>query len=528
VTRGLAVLLGALALAAPPAPQTAGQRWHGHARDILARRQQPNRRSTGDIGRLDDAAFRIRAAEIAREIAADLADPSLRPGQKIPAVEGLRFIGPLAAGVSGALAGALATHEEGAPQRIAYFCQVTRALEAVAPRDPVVIRALADALMREAPRRKEAAHTCGCALQALAAAGPAAAPIAGPVLQQLAQYPFPTNPSGQLGRTIEALGVAGAMTSGLIARAMDERSGLTDRATQLRALGKAYPTLEPAARSQVLEAALTLLLHKQVEIRAAAAEALAPAGAPALDALAAALEDPHYFVRQAAARALAGLGPAAAPAQDRLLAALDPFLGTGAAAAEALVAIGPSALPAVEARLAAAPPHLRPLVAATARALRENNPALVPQALATAYRRGPQRDGYVYVEVLQPGDGRAFESWELRIRVRFSGAPYTASGPGIPRIEDSLVADGGPNAFFSALQGRRAGDRLRLYLSPELQPDPYRATTKKPSHPGWQPAIVSNGGVFDVEITHVCEPVVWRLFKGGGIVGPMEFELYCR
>jgi hypothetical protein len=104
---------------------------------------------------------------------------------------------------------------------------------------------------------------------------------------------------------------------------------------------------------------------------------------------------------------------------------------------------------------------------------------------------------------------------------------YTPGGPGPPAVDHTLTVDNAPNALFSTLAGRREGDRLRLRLSPETQPDPYsRFPTPRPSSVAQFP--VGAGADFEVEIGRVCEPVIWRLYKGGGIVGPIEFETHCR
>jgi hypothetical protein len=74
--------------------------------------------------------------------------------------------------------------------------------------------------------------------------------------------------------------------------------------------------------------------------------------------------------------------------------------------------------------------------------------------------------------------------------------------------------------------GRRAGDRVRVLLSPETIPDPYSAVQTVGRPPTRLPVAV--GGVFDVEVLRVCEPVIWTIARGGGIIGPIQFEPYCR
>jgi hypothetical protein len=257
----------------------------------------------------------------------------------------------------------------------------------------------------------------------------------------------------------------------------------------------------------------------------AAAEALGPAGPAALDALAHGLDDARYEVRAAAARSLAKLGPAAAPARGKLVAALDPFLGTGEAAAEALVAIGPPAQAGVEARARTAPRALRPLAEATARAIQAGSLAPVRESLRDRYAHGPGGFGYVDVEVLRSGGGQPYARSGYRIKVRFRGGPYSASMPVAPVVDGTLTVDNAPNAFFSALDGRRAGDRVRVLLSPETIPDPHAAMAVVGNPPRLP---VATGAAFDVEVLRVCEPVIWTVFRGSGIWSPVRFEVYCR
>jgi HEAT repeats len=506
-------------------PETNGTRLHETAKGIAYRAANPNKPWNSEIGRLDERAFRKRADEVARAIAADLTDPTLEPSQMNAAFEALKQIGPLAAGITDVLVARLHAYDNdsSAFTRTAYFCEVTRTMAQVAPRDPAVIRALANALAQS--RGSADSHRIGCALEALQAAGPAAAQIAGPVLEQLARAHVLTTYPDQLNKAIEAIGVGGAMVASLIGRATDDQVGIDDRAAALRTLGKSYGDMNPNDQGEVLVAAARLLDDPYPQVRQAAAEALGPAGPAALEALSHGLDDARYEVRAAAARSLAQLGPAAAPARGKLLAALDPFLGTAEAAAEALVAIGPAAQPDVEARARSAPRPLRPLAEATARAIQAGSLAPVREGLRDRYAHGPGGAGYVDVEVLRHGGGQPYARSGSRIKVRFRGGPYTGTGASAPAIDGTLTVDNAPNAFFSALDGRRPGDRVRLLLSPETIADPYAAMAVV-GHPTRLP--VATGAAFDVEVLRVCEPIIWTVFRGSGIWGPIQFEVYCR
>jgi hypothetical protein len=524
VVTAVVVALATVAIAAAPARETAGRRLRGEAHAIGARAREPHTTHNSEVGRLDEEAFRARAAAVAQELAGDLRDPTLRAQDKSDALTGLQQIGPLAAGVAPTLVAVLHDHDRAETQyaRVAYFCEVTRAMAKVAPRDPAVIRALADAL--EGELKEGTCHRCNCALEALAAAGPAAKEIAGPVLAQLAREPSRVQ-NNRLEQAIDATGGASSMVPTLLTRAASEDVLIDDRAASLRTLAKSHGQLTAAEKDSVRAAAETLLFDKYVQVRVAAAELLGLAGPRALDPLARALDDSRYEPRAAAARALARLGPAAAPARARLVAALDPFLGTAEAAAEALVAMGTIAQGDVEAAARSAPRHLRPLLDATARAIQASSMAPVRQALSTAYARAG--DGYADVEVLAAGQGKVYSAQGSRIKARIRGGVYTPGGAPPTTVGYTLTADDAPNALFSALVGRREGDRLRVRLSPEAIPDPYsRFPTPRPSSVAQFP--VGAGADFDVEITRVCEPVVWTIFRGGGIFAPLRFETHCR
>jgi hypothetical protein len=129
--------------------------------------------------------------------------------------------------------------------RVSYFCQVTRAMAKVAPRDPGVIRALADALERE-PKGGGTCHRCTCALEALIVAGPAAKEIAGPVLERFARERSRV-PQNRVEQAIEAVGGAPSMAPSLLARA-GSQGVRSATAASFRALAKSHDHLSPAEK----------------------------------------------------------------------------------------------------------------------------------------------------------------------------------------------------------------------------------------------------------------------------------------
>ena len=91
--------------------ETNGTRLYDTAKGIAYRAANPNKTWNSEIGRLDERAFRELADNVARSIAADLADPTLEPSQMNPAFEALKLIGPLAAGVTDVLVARLDAYD---------------------------------------------------------------------------------------------------------------------------------------------------------------------------------------------------------------------------------------------------------------------------------------------------------------------------------------------------------------------------------------------------------------------------------
>jgi len=179
-------------------------------------------------------------------------------------------------------------------------------------------------------------------------------------------------------------------------------------------------------------------------------------------------------VRRAALDGLAAAGPRASPYAGAALDALDPYLGTTEAAAKALVAMGRAVAPGVEQRAAAAPESLRPLFAAAARAVSLGDVAPVRETLARTFTRGPHDTGYVRIETLSAGGGKAYDHGTHRIQVAVQGTVYGPGRERAKRIAGMRTEENTTyNPFFLALQGRAAGSRLRMIMSPEVVLSPF-------------------------------------------------------
>ena len=306
-----------------------------------------------------------------------------------------------------------------------------------------------------------------------------------------------------------------------VERVLDATVAPADRAQALRTLGT-HAAATPGDRVLVRDTAAKVLDSGVTEIRTAAAEALGATGPEGVPALTKALGDYHYEVRAAAATALGHIGKPALPAAGALAAALDPFLGVAAEAGNALVAIGSEALPIVEARVKAVPATdpARPVLVAVMLTLRLGRDHLT-EALEKELPHGPDGKGFVSIEPLRTTTaGMAYQPEKHRIRVRFTVLHYGS----LRRLPDdmqetSLVAWQGVNTGLAALAGRRAGDRVRLLMSPDIAQSLVFGTSKHQTRS--RTHVSGTTGYFDVTIDGVCEPQIWTLF------GSFKIETSC-
>ncbi len=512
------------------APDPAFVRHRPFIRDVAARAKEPNRagRPTS-IDKLTPAEFEEKLRSVLRELEAELRGGPLGPQQAYSTFEALGSMRGYARPSVPAIIAVIDAWDHHSFYRIPYLCEAVKSLGQIAPTSRDVIELLTKKLAGELPSRGSVCHRCGCILEALQESGPAAQEIAGPVLQRLMAEPgFMTTYDWQLGRAVKAIGIGGG--SNLVtalARAGREDVLPGDRAAIFRALAKDAPQFSETDLEAFHRTAAGALASPVEEVRAAAAESLAAAGPRAVPDLVRALGDWHFTVRLAAAQSLGRLGPSAEGGADALALALDPFLGTGAAAAEALVTIGPAALPAIERRRATAPAHLSALLAATSRAVRERRVTPIRESLTRDFTTGPHGQGFVRVDVQRAGPGQTpFDPAKHRMTLRFTVQRYAGPGRSPERTSDSVVSHHAGNNAIHALLGRRAGDTVRLLLSPDIAQSPAYGTNRHAE--SWSTHVSGTTGLFDVTITRVCEPVIWTLWRGHGMWGPIEFEVYCR
>jgi HEAT repeat protein len=467
-------------------------------------------------------------APVALALGEDLTDPTVTWSEKRPALEALKHLRHAGRPAIPALVQALDLYPgDNGPQGVGHFCEVTRTLSEVDPTDERGIRAVSTWLQQGA-RGHSICHRCGCALQLLEAAGPAARPIAAPVLEQLARSRLLMNDSLQLGQTLKAVGVSGAMAGTLLQRVTDSGVSPDDRAATLRALAPDAGQLGDADRAELTRISADLLgHHRHRPLREAAAETLGVLGPRALDPLRLALGDGDYRVRAKAAEALARLGPAAASAAPELVQALDPFRGTAREAAAALVAIGPLARPALEDRARQAPAWVRPLLTATVRAVESGSLQPAHEALKH-FTPGPGGCGFVRIEVRHSGSGPTFDPSKHRATLHVKGGAMGPGSEGLPHF-DHTVNELAPNMVFQALAGQREGDRVHVVLSPEIAQSPLAGTERWMREERLQFAVPEGtAAAYDVEIDRVCEPVIWRPLRGMGRYSDMKFEVFCK
>jgi len=510
-----------------PDPAFVRHRWF--VADVATRAREP--KGTGralSIDKLTPAEFEAKLAAALRDLEADLRG-TLAPQQAYSTFQALGSMGAYARPSLPTIVAVLDTWDRDSFYRVPYFCEAVKALGKIAPASPEVITVLANRLAAELPSRGGVCHRCGCLLEALEESGPAAREIAGPVLERVMSEPrFYTTYEWQLGRAVKAIGVgAGSSRATALARVGNEDVGPSDRASILRALAKEANTFGPADFEAFYRTAAGALGSSMDEVRVAAAETLSAVGPRAVPDLLRALKDWHFTVRIAAARSLGRLGSEAEVAADALAAALDPFLGTGEAAAEALVSIGPGSLAAIERRRRTAPAYLGAFLAATSRAVQERRVTAMRESLSRDFQKGPQGTGFVRVDVQRAGAGRTpYDPAKHRISLQFTVLRYDGASRSTERTTDSVVSQHAANSALQALQGRRAGDVVRLLLSPDIAQSPAYGTSRHGD--SWATHVGGTPGLFDVTVVRVCQPVIWTLWRGSGLWGPIEFEAYCR
>ena len=147
--------------------------------------------------------------------------------------------------------------------------------------------------------------------------------------------------------------------------------------------------------------------------------------------------------------------------------------------------------------------------------------------LARDFQKGPNDQGFARVDVQRAGGGRTpFDPRKHRINLQFTVERYAGPGRAPERTSDSIIVQTSVSTAVLALKGRRAGDSLHLLLSPDIAQSPVYGSSRHAD--AWMTHIGGTPRAFDVTIRRVCEPVVWTLWRGQGIWGPIAFEVYCR
>ena len=115
-----------------------------------------------------------------------------------------------------------------------------------------------------------------------------------------------------------------------------------------------------------------------------------------------------------------------------------------------------------------------------------------------------------------------------RITLRYSVLPYGTPTRMPPDMgEHRVIAWRGPNQGIAALAGHRAGERVRVLMSPDIAQSLMYGTVAQHQR-SYGTHINGTPGHFDVTIERVCEPQIWTLFSGGGIFSPLKIETSCR
>jgi hypothetical protein len=155
---------------------------------------------------------------------------------------------------------------------------------------------------------------------------------------------------------------------------------------------------------------------------------------------------------------------------------------------------------------------------AVVRSLREGQDLLTP-VLQRDLPRGAYDKGYVLVEPWQttalPTGKTPYFPGTHRITLRYTVLPYgTPTRMPSDMGENRVIAWQAVNSGIAALAGHRAGERVRLLMSPDIAQSLMYGT---PQHQrSYTTHVRGTPGHFDVTIERVCEPQIWTLFRGGG------------
>jgi len=189
--------------------------------------------------------------------------------------------------------------------------EAVKALGAIAPDDPTVLRQVADLLAEESEIRTTAQKT-------LVKAGPRAIPVLVEKLEARWDRTGEEEILGTWGMAGPALGEIGRPALPAVLRALNDSSRRMGAAEALRVMGKqAAPDAVPALIAHAKDPDD----HVRCTVFSALA-AMGPAASLAIPALIAALDDPDGICAEIAASALGAIGPAARsalPALERLL-----------------------------------------------------------------------------------------------------------------------------------------------------------------------------------------------------------------
>ena len=150
---------------------------------------------------------------------------------------------------------------------------------------------------------------------------------------------------------------------------------------------------------------------------------------------------------------------------------------------------------------------------------------LTPALEAMAY--GDRKSGFLAIEPLKTMTrGRPYQPGKDRMRARFTVLRYGSPGKRpVETGETAIVVYQGYTYATGALAGRRPGDRVKVLMSPDIAQSPVYGTPKHQS--SWNTHVSGTTGYFDITIDRVCEPQIWRIFRGGGIFGEWKIETSC-
>ncbi len=125
---------------------------------------------------------------------------------------------------------------------------------------------------------------------------------------------------------------------------------------------------------------------------------------------------------------------------------------------------------------------------------------------------------------MESGNGIKFEPETNRLSVEYTASAYQFPGSAVFLGKGKVKIYKIYNSFWNHLKGVKAGDKIQLYLTPQIALSP---------HYGMQEHFQENYDLnnkpmlYEISVKDVCKPIFLTLWREFGIFGSMIIEVGC-